>query len=254
MAFDLGALFSTGPQQQATTQAQQMLQLGYGTGTNQLNTTTQSAIDALRAGTGQATGTLETSRNYWDQLTPDANSAYQQYSRLVSGDPAQMKATLEGMPGFQTALDIAQQGGERAAAAGGMGASGNALLNVANISRGLEDQNYSTYADQLWRLAGLAPQIAGAQTGISSAEAGLQSGLGTGIAGAYSSLGTNEANLTSSTAAAQANTYQQLANAQTQAASNVWNAILGVAGLGVKAAFPGKSLSIPLAGGTTTPA
>jgi hypothetical protein len=158
------------------------------------------------------------------------------------------------MPGFQTALDVSQQGAERAAAAGGLGASGNALQGVANVSRALEDQNYGTYANTLWQLAGLAPGIAGAQTGISSAEAGLQSGLGTGIAGAYQNLGTNEANLTQSTAAAQANTYQQLANAQTQAASNVWQAILGVAGLGVKAAFPGKNLTIPLAGTTTTAA
>jgi hypothetical protein len=250
----LDALFGTGPQQQATSQAQQMLQLGYGTGTNQLQTTTDQAIAALRAGTGQAVDTLDQSRGYWNALSPNATNAYNQYSNLVSGDPATMKATLEGMPGFQTALDVSQQGAERAAAAGGLGASGNALQGVANVSRALEDQNYGTYADTLWRLAGLAPGIAGAQTGISSAEAGLQSGLGTGIAGAYQNLGTNEANLTQSTAAAQANTYQQLANAQTQAASNVWQAILGVAGLGVKAAFPGKNLTIPLAGTTTTAA
>jgi hypothetical protein len=170
MAIDLWALFGTGPQQQASQQAQQMLALGYGTGTNQLNTTTQSAIDALRAGTGSAvdalgnytwqavgalgsgannaisalqagTGnavnTLDASRSYYNQLSPGANAAYNQYANLVSGDPATMKATLEGMPGFATALGIAQQGGERAAAAGGMGASGNALLDVANISRAL---------------------------------------------------------------------------------------------------------------------
>ena len=229
MANFLSDLFTAGPAQDAQRQAQQMLMMGYGQGTS-----------ALQGGLQQGMGTLEASRGYYGALTPEANAAWQRYASLVGGDPTAMRSTLVNMPGFQSALGIAQTGAERASAAGGMGASGNALLDVANISRTMEDQNYKTYADQLWRLAGMAPNIAGAQTGISGTEAGMQ--YGTGQA---------QANLDVGTSSAIANSYQKLADAQTQAASNTWNAILGIAGLGVKAAFPGKSLSIPLAGAAT---
>lgn len=289
----LSDLFTSSAQDQASAQQRQTLltglgasqtalQGGYGAATGDISTGYANALQQLAAGYGAAApqltsgyGTamsqLEGARGYYAPLTPGATNAWQQYANLVgAGDPSQVQATLESQPGFQTQMDLAQTAGQRAAQAGGMGASGNAILEAMNISRGLESANINQYANRLMQMAGYAPQIAGAQAGISGQQAGLSTdlaqrlaglsvgagtgaaGLSTGQAGALSGLATGEAGalagLYSDTSGALANTYQQQADAQRAAASNVWNAILGVAGLGLKAVTPTAG-KMPSAGG-----
>src|SRR6516162_1612194 len=117
------------------------------------------------------------------------------------GTPQQVQAAqsaFTNQPGYQFALNQAQQAAERAAAAGGMTASGNLIDAEQRNAIGLQNQQYQNWVDNL--------QKAG-QMGLGATQAGAQ-GQATGY--------TNLANLA-----------QQYGNEQTNVYGNVEGATIG---------------------------
>jgi hypothetical protein len=248
----LSDLFTSSAQDYATTQAQNQLLGGKAQATGAIQGGLAQGLQSLTGGTSQAVNTLEGAKGYYAPLVPGAQNAWQLYQNLIgAGDPSQVEATLTSQPGFQTQMDLALQAANRTSAAGGMGASGNAIMSAMDTSRGLEEANINNYASRLMQMAGYAPQFAGAQAGISGTEAGYQYGAGQTGAQMNYGAGTAQAGIDTSTAAALADTYQKQADARMQAAKNVWDGVMAAAGLGVKVAFPPKAITIPTAGTAT---
>lgn len=229
----LSGLFDTGPQEDATRQAQQMLLMGYGVGSQN-----------LASAKTNAQGYYDTAKGEYDTLQPGAQGAWDAYAKLVGAVPSapgEQERILTSQPGFQTQMDLALQAANRTSAAGGMGASGNAIMAAMDTSRGLEEANIGNYAQRLLAMAGYAPQIAGARSNLDVGKAGIET-----------SYGTQQANLAEQTATGMASSYQKLADAQTAAAKNIWDAVLGVAGLGIKgySAMKTPTFTLPTAGST----
>jgi hypothetical protein len=246
-------LFTNQPAQQAAADTTKYALQGQTQGLDALT----AAKNAAQGYYGGAINTLEQAKNYYSPMLPGAQGAWQQYAQLVGAapesTPGSVQATLESQPGFQTAMDLGLQAANRTSAAGGMGASGNAIMSAMDVSRGLESQNINQYAQRLLAMAGYDPSIAQSLSGISGAQAGVQGQQ----AAAETAYGGNVAGLDVNTANAIGTAQANADLAKAQAASNVWSAIMGVAGLGVNAAsaFMPKKLTIagiPAAGTTTT--
>src|SRR6516162_1945482 len=107
------------------------------------------------------------------------------------GTPQQVQAAqsaFTNQPGYQFALNQAQQAAERAAAAGGMTASGNLIDAEQRNAIGLQNQQYQNWVDNL--------QKAG-QMGLGATQAGAQ-GQATGytnLANLAQTYGENQANV-----------------------------------------------------------
>ena len=228
----VGDLFSNAPATAAAAAAQSTRNAGLAQASQQLAAGGASATGAL----GQARSAYEGARQYLAPITPGAQGAWDKYSQLVGATPestpGSVEATLTSQPGFQTQMDLALQAANRTSAAGGLGASGNAIMSALATSRGVEESNINNYANRLLAMAGYAPQIAGQQVGISGQEAGTYNTQAANDV----ALAEAQAGLTSSAYNANAQDAAAAENARSAAASNVWNAIMGVAGLGVKTA------------------
>ena len=225
-------LFTNAPATAAAAGAQATRNAGLATAQQQIAQGGTAATAAL----GQARSTYEGARQYLDPITPGAQGAWSSYAQLVGAapesTPGSVENTLVNQPGFQFAEDRAAQAAARASAASGMSNSGNALESALAANRQLTEANIGSYAGRLLAMAGYAPQIAGQQIGISGQEAGT-----------YNTQASNDiaqslaqAGLTTNVATANASDVAAAENARSAAASNVWNAIMGVAGLGVKTA------------------
>lgn len=82
----------------------------------------------------------------------------------AAGNAAAQGAFQAG-PGYQFALDQAMQGVNRAAAAGGMSASGNALIAAQDRAGQLANQEYGTWLDRLIGQSGMGLNAAGQTAG-----------------------------------------------------------------------------------------
>ena len=225
-------LFTNAPATAAAAAAQSQRNIGLAQSQQQIAQGGAAATGAL----GQARQTYEGARQYLDPITPGAQGAWSSYAQLVGAapesTPGSVEATLTSQPGFQFSEKRAGEAAARANAAAGNLYSGNALESALDANRKLTEANIGSYASRLMAMAGVAPQIASQQIGISGQEAGT-----------YNTQASNDiqtalaqAGLTSSAFNANAQDAAAAENARSAAASNVWNAIMGVAGLGVKTA------------------
>ena len=126
---------------------------------------------------------------------------------------------LEQTPGYQFALQQGEQGVDRAAAAGGMGASGNHLAAADQFATGLAQQTYQQDVGNLQPYLGQQSTTAAGMANNLTNLGGLATGQGTQLANI--DLGTN---LGIGTANAQL-AHNQYA-AQQGANSNQWGAIM----------------------------
>src|SRR6516162_11767450 len=110
---------------------------------------------------------------------------------LGIGTPQQVSAAgsaFHNDPGYQFALQQAQQAAERAAAAGGMTASGNLVDAEQRNAIGLENQQYQNWIDNLKGVGQMG--IGATQAGA----AGLAQGY-TNLANLAQTYGENQANV-----------------------------------------------------------
>lgn len=130
-------------------------------------------------------------------------------------------------PGFQFALDQANQNILRNQAQTGALNSGNTLAALGERAQGLQNQEWNNWLANLAGLAGQGLQGAG----------GMASGL-TNLANLWQNQGENMANLNTGAATNRANIYgqtgQNVANANNTANSNQWGAILGLLNAGAQ--------------------
>lgn len=144
----------------------------------------------------------------------------------LSGQEGYDRATeaFRAQPGYEFALESGLDAVDRRAASRGMLGSGNTNLDTIRFSRGLADQEYQKYLDNLHRSA------QGGQT----AAAG-QAGVLTNLAGTISQTGQNKGNLAYSTETGVGNSQAQLEAdkyaAQQAASKNIWDAVFNVAKL-----------------------
>jgi hypothetical protein len=207
-----GNLFGGGYQNAASTQQQYAL-AGMMGASNYLN---------------QATGDIQTgaqqAQQPWSQIAPQALGGYNAYADITGaqGQAGQQRAQalFQTDPGYQFAMNQALQATQRAQGTGGFQGSGNVLTALQDRASGLAQQQYGNYVARLAPYLQVAPQVAGAQAGISQ----WQGGNLANIAGAQGNLYSNTANAIGQSQAA-ADIAQQ--NAQNQFLG-------GVLGLGTK--------------------
>lgn len=129
-------------------------------------------------------------------------------------------------PGYQFALDQANQNVMRNQAATGGLNSGGTLTALSDRAQGMQNQEYNNWVQQLQGLSGQGLQGATGQANELNKLGELYSNQGNNLAAAagnkYNTLGTAGANLAQNTFAA-----------QNGADSNIWSAIMGLGGLGV---------------------
>jgi hypothetical protein len=187
---------------------------GGGTDTSALQTGAADAEDALNKGKGKGLKALgkaedkytpryETAANAFSPYQQTGGAANSMYGNALglngqTGYDAALGAFHQG-PGFQFALDQANQNVMRNQAATGALNSGGTLTALSDRAQGLQNQEYQTWLDNLFR--GGSQGIMGAQgqsqalqaLGSQIANTGaLKSGVHTGAAGA---LATNASNL-----------------------------------------------------------
>lgn len=142
-------------------------------------------------------------------------------------------AAFRAGPGYNFAVDQANEAVKRNAAATGMLGSGNTLIGISDRTRNMADQEYQRYLDNLFRASGQGQSAA-------TTQAGLITGLGDfeyGDAAARAGLahGTETA-----VGAANAQKAADIYQAKQAASGNIWNAILGVGNMAAK--FMGGSV------------
>jgi hypothetical protein len=198
-----------------------------GTDTSALQTGASNAEDALKSGKKQGLNSL---RKAQDQYTPEYRSAANAFAPFQRSGVAANSMYANGLglngqtgydaaqgafhqgPGFQFALDQANQNILRNSAATGGLASGNVLTALGDRAQGMQNQEYQTWLDNLFRGSGQGLQGAqgqsqalqnlGQQIGQTGAQkADVQTGAAGALATNASSLG---AGLQGQTAADQA--------------------------------------------------
>lgn len=142
----------------------------------------------LDSAMGEARGLYGNAQERFTPLSSLTGSGSEMYGNALGLNGAQGNQAAVGAfqagPGYQFAQDASQQAGLRAANAGGMLNSGNAMIALSDRSRGMADQEYGGWLDRLSGLSTLGANVAGQQAGL---DTGL-AGLGTQVAGAKAGL------------------------------------------------------------------
>lgn len=214
----------------------------------------------LDTGTQKAADELAKAQGYYQPIADIANPALQRYDQFFGGGGAEgaqaAQQNWEMSPYYQAMTDLNQlgiQGLDRQAAARGNPYN---FTDQANYLQAQAGQWLPQYTQDLWRVAGLAPEIAGAQAGLGRDTAKLYEAQGinksnvatdaakqlsgaqmwgSGNAGqSYMNQGNQLSNLYGQMGQNNANYYQNAYGADQAANQNLWNGILGVAGLGTK--------------------
>lgn len=116
-------------------------------------------------------------------------------NRLLLGNPAEQQAALEGMPGYQFALNQGLKSVQNSATARGLGVSGAAMKGAATYATGLADQTYGNQVNRLLAGAQLG-ENAGAMTGQAGSNAAngiANAQIGAGNAAAGGAIGSANA-------------------------------------------------------------
>lgn len=216
------------------------------------------ALDFLNQGVNQASPYYQQAASLYGGLAPGDLSARAMYlnSLGLNGPEGNTAATnaFQNSPGFQFALDQANQNVLRNGAATGNVASGNVLQALADRAQGLQNQDYGNWQSQLSNQgnniyndysgqANALGALAGLFGNLGSNQANVATGAASQIAGNLTGLGSdlNANNLNLGRAAYQR--AQDIFGAQTSAAQNqvnqnmaIWNGLLGLAGTGLDAA------------------
>ena len=198
-------LFSNDTAEKARDMANAGATAGYG----QLSDLYGQGRDALNTNYGQAAGTYQGLMNTYQ---PGVN-AYGDASG-ANGVQGLQRATdtyhNSGQYGaFGTANDAAQQGIQRAAAAGGMGASGNVINAATNKALELGNQYWGQYQQ------GLAPYLSAygtAGAGLASTQAGLGTALNASDMAQGGAANTTQTTIGNNNAGAELNNYKVGAN------------------------------------------
>jgi hypothetical protein len=239
-------------------EAKQDLTAGKTEGLGYIDTGTDKAVAALNQGQG-----------YYQPLAERANAAFGRYDDIFGGG---------GQEGYDRAASDWENSLYKKSMTG-EGALGVQAINRQSAARGnpynatdlmeyddqLAGKWIPQYTSDMWRVAGMAPEIAGAQAGLNRDIAGVygqqgvnKAGIATGTAGRLADTGmwgasgaagtlTNTGNQLSNLAMQQgqnnAQYYQNAYGAQQGANQNLWNGILGVAGMGTQlgSAYLGKA-------------
>jgi hypothetical protein len=206
------AMISALMQQQGINAAQQM----FGQAQQTLSPYTTSGSDALKMLMGYLQGTG----------AQTAGVGGGGANLLSTFAPTQ--AQLEQTPGYQFALSQGTQQAQNAAAAKGLGTSGNALASGINYATGLASttfqqqlQNYLTQNQQAYNML-MGPSQMGATAAGQVAQAAT--GLGGQMIGAYTNLGNTLGAGTMGAANALAGGTQSLASGTGSAISNLLSA------------------------------
>jgi hypothetical protein len=184
----------------------------------------QQAYQTGQTNLGQAVGAYNPLVNLGAQYSQAAPTYL---GAMGVGTPQQVQAAqsaFTNQPGYQFALNQAQQASERAAAAGGMTASGNLIDAEQRNAIGLEDQQYQNWIKNL--------QNAG-QMGLGATQAGA-AGQATGytnLANLAQQYGENQANVYGNVEGATIGANNLAAQGQAAGAKNLLGAGLSLASL-----------------------
>jgi hypothetical protein len=152
-------------------------------------------VDAANRATGVQQGMFDTIRSDLADYRGIGAYALPGLQRLLSGNPAEVQAGLEALPGYQFTRTQGLKAVQNSAAARGLGVSGASYKGAANFATGLAD---STYGAQVNRLldAVRVGESAAAQTGTFGTAAASSIGnnlIGAGNAAAGGIIGSANA-------------------------------------------------------------
>lgn len=212
----------------------------------------QAQIAGLNAGYDKASGAINQGidalkTNYGAALQPFLNlsntagtgvTALQNVLGLngQAGSDAAMK-TLEATPGYKFALEQGNNAINAQAAATGMNASGNQLIDLSKFNQGLASQTYGNYVNQLMPFLSTAGNAA---SGI----ANVNTGLGNAVAGQYNSLG----NLGWQTQTGIGNANANADLAAYNSSANIWKGIGALGGAALSAFGGGGGMGSSIMG------
>ena len=188
----------------------------FGGGSNAASDYRQYALQGLQGGMdylNQAKVPIQTAYQQgtaaWQPLQAPAQGGFNAYADITGaqGQAGQdrARALFQTDPGYQFAMDQALQATQRAQGTGGYQQSGNVLAALQDRASGLAQQQYNQYVQRLAPYLNVAPQIAGAQTGLAQ----WQGGNLANILGTQGNLWSNTAN-----AIGQVQAGQDIANQQ----------------------------------------
>src|SRR6516164_8581524 len=191
-----------------------------------------SAYQTGQTNLGQAVGAYNPLVNLGAQYSQAAPTLM---GALGIGTPQQVSAAgsaFSNDPGYEFALQQAQQGAERAAAAGGMTASGNLIDAEQRNAINLQNQQYQNWINNLKGVG---------QMGIGATQAGAagQAQGYTNLANLAQQYGENQANVYGNVEGATIGANNLAAAGQAAGAKNLLGAGLSLATLGMGGGFGG---------------
>src|SRR6516164_5666199 len=191
-----------------------------------------AATSALSGAYGTGTTALNKATGYYQPLANLAQNYYGAAPMLANalglngpqGGQTALQAFQGANPQFGYGLNLAQQAAERAAAAGGMTASGNLVNTEQQNATGMMNQAYQNWVNNLQ-----ATGQAGAQIGLGAA--GGQAEGQYKLADLAQNYGSNVSNVYGNVVGGMMNANNQAAQAEQQGAQNLLNTGLTVASL-----------------------
>lgn len=236
----------TGALNEAQTAGQGYLATGANAAKDYLNQGAEQALGYIGSGTDRAAAQYQNALDLYSPLAQAANQAFTNYGNFYGngGDQGfqtaqqqwQASPLYQAMVGEQS---LGMQALDRQAGARGNPYNGTDVLNYQTQLAG---KYLPQYTNDLWKMAGLAPDIAGAQAGQYGnlanlynnqglAQAAIAGNLGQQQAGNVNQLGQNQSNLTYNTGNLLSNAYggtgTQLANTALQTAGALSSAYTG---------------------------
>lgn len=181
----------------------------------------------LRAGYEDADPYLAKAQELFGLIQPQQQAGYDMYQGALGlrGQEGydQAAGAFRNTPGYDFALQQANQNVMRNQAATGGLNSGGTLMALSDRAQGLQNQEWNNWLD---RLQGFDPMRgATAQANILGNRANMRYGLGQDIAGVYG-------NFSPRMAQAGYDQFANINNAQQTANANSWGAALGLLNLG----------------------
>lgn len=152
-------------------------------------------VDAANAATGVQQGMFDTIRGDLGAYRDIGAYALPGLQRFLSGNPAEVQAQLESMPGYQFTRTQGLKAVQNSAAARGLGVSGAAQKGAATFATGLADSTFGAQFNRILDAARLG-ESAAAQTGTFGTAAASSIGnnlIGAGNAAAGGAVGTANA-------------------------------------------------------------
>jgi hypothetical protein len=235
------------------------VETGFGNARTTLADTFGDARSAVTAGRDAAKPLFGQARSEFDQVSAfadkdEATSSLLRDALGVNGDEglARAKGAYSTSAGFDFAKEQGLEEARRAAAAGGMSASGNLVDEITKRAVGYASKDHGSWLD---RLTGLDSQRLGALMGVASGragitqnEAGTEMDTGRTLASLFGQEGTSTANAftgqATTTADIETGFGQRLGEAQARyatagdkAGANIFGAVMG--GLDMLGKFTG---------------